>query len=264
MESDAFLSLEALRSGHSDLLQSVPDSEDKITESDVGRIREFLRRTAATGKVLDTAIDRKQVQGLLDYWSATLYSQGHREPGGSADVERLPRDETVLAEFKTSTVDKVAQAADAWFRQLTEGDRDLARRILLRLVRLPREGQKLQTIVVIRSALDQLGSPTRVDTILEGLASAGVIRVEKAAQPEDDQISLRFDALTRSWKQYACWIDRRVRFRDAASFWNASGRDRTALIRDELLDEAMDFHDKNELEQNFVAASRERDARRIA
>ena len=259
MTSDAFPTLEALRSGHSDLLQSVPDSEDKLTEADVRGIREFLRRAAATGKVLDTAADRKQVQGLLDYWSATLYSQGHREPGVSADVERLPRDETVLAEFKTSTIDKVTQAADAWFRQLTEGDRDLARRILLRLVRLPCEGQKLQTIVVTRSALHQLGSPTRVDAILEGLASAGVIRVEKAAQPEDDQISLGCDALTRSWKEYAGWVDRRVRFRDAASFWNASAWDRTALIRDELLDEAIDFHDKNELEQEFVTASRERE-----
>ena len=152
MTSDAFPTLEALRSGHSDLLQSVPDLEDQITESDVGRIREFLRQAAATGKVLDTAVDRKQVQGLLDYWSATLYSQGHREPGGSADVERLPRDETVLAEFKTSTVEKVTEAADAWFRQLNEGNRDLARRILLRLVRLPCEGHKLQTVVVTRSA----------------------------------------------------------------------------------------------------------------
>ena len=220
---------------------------------------QFLRRAAATGKVIDTAVDRKQVQGLLDYWSATLYSQGHRQPGGSADVERLPREETVLTEFETGTVNKVAQAADAWFRKLTDGDRDLVRRILLRLVRLPCEGRKLQPIVVTRSTLQQLGSPTRVDAILEGLAEAGVIRVEKAAQPEDDQISLRFDALTRSWKEYAGWVDRRVRFRDAASFWVASGRDRAALIRDELLDEAMDFHDKNELEQGFIAASRDRE-----
>ena len=259
MTSEAFPSLEALRSGHSDLLQSIPDSEDKLTQSDVARIREFLRRAAATGTVIDTAIDRKQAQGLLDYWSATLYSQGHRQPGGSADVQRLPREETVLTEFETGTVDEAARAADAWFRQLTEGDRDLARRILLRLVRLPCGGRMPQPIIVTRSALQQLGSPNRVNAILESLAGAGLIRVEKAAQPEDDQISLRFDALTRSWKEYAGWVDQRVRFRDAASFWDASGRDRTALIRDELLDEAMDFHDKNELEQNFLAASRERE-----
>jgi hypothetical protein len=259
MISDAFSSLEALRSGHADLLQSISDAEQSLTEPEIDRIRDFLRRAAAAGRVLDTPADRKQAQGLLDYWSATLYSQGQRQQPGSAGVERLPKEETVLAEFETGTIGEIARAAEAWFRNVPPGDRDLVRRILLRLVRLPAEGRKFQATVVPRSAPEQLGPPAKVTAILDGLAGAGLIRIEKAEKPEDDRISLRFDALARSWAPYAGWVDQRVRFRDAASFWDASHQDRTALISDNLLDDALDYQDKNELELKFVAASRDRE-----
>jgi hypothetical protein len=261
MKSDAFPSLADLRSAHSDLLQSIPDSEDKLNESDVGRIREFLRRAAGAGKMMDTATDRKVAQGLLDYWSATLYSQGHRQASGSTGSERLPREETVLAEFETATIGQVAQAADAWFRTVPDADRNLVRRILLRLVRLPAEGRKFQATIVPRSGLQQLGVPAQVDAVLKGLAEAGIIRIEPGDQPENDLISLRYEALSRLWGPYAAWLDQRLRFRDRASYWNVSHHDRSTLIRDELLEEAVDYPDKNELEHKFVTASqgRERD-----
>jgi hypothetical protein len=259
MKSDAFSSLEALRAGHADLLQSVPDSEDKLTGVHVDHIREFLRRAAAAGKVMDTPGERKQAQGLLDYWSATLYSQGHRQDGGSPGSERLPREETVLADFETGTIDRVAREADVWFQKLPEGDRDLVRRILLRLVRLPAEGRKFQAAVVPRSSLRQLGSPAQVDAILAGLAETGLIRIEKGDSPENDPVSLRYEALARLWSPYATWLEQRLRFRDMAAFWKVSDQDRSALIRDELLDEAFDYPDKNELEQKFVSESRGRE-----
>ena len=260
MKSDAFSSvLEALRSGHADLLQSVPDQEDKLTGSDVSRIREFLRRAAAAGKVIDTLTDRKVAQGMLDYWSATLYSQGHRQAGGSDASERLPKEETVLADFETGTIGQVAQAADAWFQRVPEGDRDLVRRILLRLVRLPADDRRFQATVALRSMLQQLGSPAQVDAILEGLAEVGLIRIEQRDRPENDLVSLRYEALSRLWSPYAAWLEQRLRFRDTASFWKVSHQDQTALIRDKLLDEAIDYHDKNELEQKFVEPSRDRE-----
>ncbi len=209
--------------------------------------------------MLDTPADRKQAQGLLDYWSATLYSQGQRQQPGPAGIERLPKNETVLAEFETGTIGEIARAAETWFQGVPEGDRDLVRRILLRLVRLPAEGRQFQATVVSRSALEQIGPPAKVTAILDGLAGAGLIRVEKAEKPEEDRIGLRFDALARSWAPYAGWVDQRVRFRDAAEFWDASRQDRTALISDNLLDDALDYQDKNELELKFVAASRDRE-----
>ena len=257
--ADAFTSLDQLRTAHAALLDLVPDSAEALAAEHVDRIRQFLRRAAAAGRLIDTPVDRKQAQGLLDYWSATFYSQANRQADGPAGPERLPREETVLAEFQAGTVEQVAGAADDWFRRLPESDRKLVRRILVRLVRLRPETRHFRAIGVPRSELEPLDSKEKLDALLDGLMKAGVVRIEAGEKPEDDRVSLRYEAISRAWKPYADWLDQRLRFRDAASYWEASDRDRSALIRDSLLDEAMEYQDRNGLEERYVAASRERE-----
>jgi hypothetical protein len=257
IQAAPYASLDDLLAAHAELLKSMP--EGRLCDTDVGRIREFLRRAAASGALIDIAADRKQVQGLLDYWSATLYSITPSSSGEPPAASRLPKHETVLAEFEATTIADVASKVERWLRSLTPADRDLVRRILMRLVRLSDVDRTFQPAPATRADLQQLGTPARTDALLDGLRDAGVVRIEKGDSPEAERVTLRFAALTRKWPEYAGWLDRRLRFRDTVSFWRSSNRDPSTLIRDELLDEALDYYGKNDLEQAFITASRERE-----
>ena len=256
-QSAPFPSLAALLAVHAELLQSMP--EGRLAEPDVLKIRAFLRQAVASGALIDTPIERKQVQGLLDYWSATLYANGPERAGETTEATRLPISETVLTEFQPETIADIAAKAQAWLQSIAPTDRDLVRRMLLRLVRLSDASRTFLPIPTTRAELQQLGTPARVDALLNGLGDA--VRIERRERPEDDRISLRFAALTRMWQAYADWLEQRLRFRDAASFWDASSRDSSALIRDELLNESLGYHDKNDIEEAYIVASLNREAR---
>src|SRR5262245_13944189 len=168
--ADRFASLDDLRSAHADLLQAV--SEEDLTPEDADRVRQFLRRAAATGTVLDTAADRKQAQGVLDYWTATLYGALRQRPPASAVAERLPAAVTTLAGFDSGTVGAAAEEVGRWFQSLPAADQELVHRILLRFVRLPPDGRSFATTTVPRSVFHALGPPAKVDELLEGLQAA--------------------------------------------------------------------------------------------
>jgi hypothetical protein len=258
LDTSRFPSLDELRAEHQTLLESLPEST--LSEPDIRRIREFLGRAAATGAIIDTAVGRKQAQGFLDYWSATVASQA-RQRSDNADLQsvRLPRRETVLAEFQSQTISEVVAAADDWYQNVSEADRPSVRRILLSLVRLDDDGQTFRPEGATRAELHKLGAADRIDRLLNDLCATGVLRLEPGDDTNHDRFGLRFDAVSRRWTSYADWLDQRLRFRDAVRFWNASERNSTVLIRDELLDEARDYHDKSGLEEAFVIASRDRE-----
>ncbi|MFT5471637.1 MAG: hypothetical protein ACI8UO_006774, partial [Verrucomicrobiales bacterium] len=92
-------SLADLSAFHGDLLEMTSDDDDEIRQlarGDLDRIRHFLRQAVGLGTTLDAPVDRKQAQGLLDYWSATFYGALRHFPNDKS-LDRLPAAETTLA-----------------------------------------------------------------------------------------------------------------------------------------------------------------------
>ena len=71
-------SLDALQTAHKELLQAHRQEGD--TPEMLDRIEAFIYQGQATGAVLDAEDDRWTAQGMLDYWSATLFRAARRAP----------------------------------------------------------------------------------------------------------------------------------------------------------------------------------------
>jgi serralysin len=70
-----------------------------------------------------------------------------------------------------------------------------------------------------------------------------------------DRLELTYEALTRGWDRLRTWLDQRARFRDAARFWAEHGRDRGALLGENLLSDVPAPADRTPLEEEFIRAS---------
>ncbi len=103
--SESFPSLSALRAAHSSLLEAhrtqaaLPDFWVTVAH--------FLRRGQATGALLDNEGERGAAQSLLDYWTATAYSVGHKV----ADALLLDFDPTLAPEIPDEHCPYVGLAA---------------------------------------------------------------------------------------------------------------------------------------------------------
>ena len=62
-----FQSADDVRAAHARLLKELPESPGP---GDLARIKEFIGLAVAAGTVLDAPEERKEVQGLIDYWAA--------------------------------------------------------------------------------------------------------------------------------------------------------------------------------------------------
>jgi hypothetical protein len=133
----------------------------------------------------------------------------------AADCELI--EDTLLAEYNADTLGESAAAADRVIESLTEEDADLARRLVLRLVRLRPEGKKFDAIPTSRAAMQTYGEPASVDRIINQLAVTGVFRVTPGENPLADRVGLRSVDLRAVWPRLNEWLDARVAFRDRAS-----------------------------------------------
>src|SRR5262245_6325517 len=127
--ADPFATAAEVRAAHAALLADLPDDPDP---ADLGRVTEFIRRAVAAGVAIDGPEERKEVQGLIDYWAASLQTD-YREAAGRETPPVKPAT-TVLAEFDPARLRAAAAAADRWFAGLSEADQKVARRIALRLI----------------------------------------------------------------------------------------------------------------------------------
>jgi hypothetical protein len=225
-----FESAEDVRSAHAGLLENLPEHPPP---DDLERVVEFIRRAVATGAVLDAPEDRKQAQGLIDYWAASLQTE-YRDAARVGEVARVKPPTTVLAEFNPAKIRAAATAADEWLAGLSEEDRNIARRLVLRLVRLRAAEPVFDLVPAARGALHYQGpSAERVDDLIRGLIKGGVVRRSPGQSPENDQIVLRSADLMTEWKALASWLDERLRFRAAVAEWDAerARADRAAVPR---------------------------------
>src|SRR5262249_15319039 len=154
---DRFESLAELQGRHADLVKEV--GTDVLAPGNAETIAEFVRRALATGTVLDTKDERAVAQGLINFWTSRLSSaaraaermevgkslagaSGTSGTDGKSLAQVMPQfEDTLLAEFDATAVRSAGEAADRWLATLPPSDRDLALRVLMRLVSLSADGR---------------------------------------------------------------------------------------------------------------------------
>jgi WD40 repeat protein len=205
-----------MQEAHNDLLEEITSDEPPRHEG--ARARAFIRRSVATGAVLNAREDRAAAQGLINFWTARLSNLEERSDDSSASPQPvLEFAHTVLARFEQETLRQAVKEADRWLKLLSEEDQKLARRLMLRLARLAADGKGYEPIPVSRAVLhDMPPSPQTVDKLIDGLNAAGVIRVAKRGAPNADMVELKARSLLESWPTYRGWLDERRRFRENA------------------------------------------------
>jgi energy-coupling factor transporter ATP-binding protein EcfA2 len=156
----------------------------------------------------------------------------------------------------------LALTADEFYRGLLYEDQQTVKRILLRLVS-PSEGLEVTSNRVRREALYIAGEARdRVDSALEKLVEAGLVRLSKGSSADQDRVEVAHEALVRNWPTLVGWLEderailrRRIRLTSAAEQWLAHGKDSGGLLGGSLLEEAGHYDDLNDLEAEFVRAS---------
>jgi hypothetical protein len=256
------------------LLRMVPSLGDKAADyKDLAR-RILLRiiRMSDTGRTYAAAVAAR-TQAAIASWAAKSYAM---PPDGPTKPRLVGRASVLLKLFRSKLVEtakKIGEAALASFSgkyrsvvheillrmvpllgDKNADDGEIARRILLRTVRMADSGRSYDSVAVNREDLLPLGNEERVNEVLNALVAANVLSATNGEPGE--QISLRYDALTREWDTFNSWIDQRVSFRDAAMFWDRSARAKGALLPGGLADKALaDYADLNALERAFIADS---------
>jgi hypothetical protein len=255
-----FESLAEMQEQHSALVKEV--GNEVLSPGNPEKIARFVARGVATGKILDDKDDRAAAQSLINFWVSRLSSAASdaRRSAAKGQVAAAPAsgpeiDDTLLGEFDPSTITSATGHADRWLETLPAEDRALVRRIMLRLARLSGQGEAFEPVPATRASLEELDpSPERVGRLIEGLAAAGVVRVTPGATPETDLISVRPDVMTQ-WEAFRRWTGERLSFRHAVIAWDRDGRSRDALLREEALEEARWYNDRNPLEREFIELS---------
>ena len=260
-----FSSLAEMQQSHAVMVKGV--GNDILAPDHSVRIVEFVHRGVATGKILDAKEDRAAAQGLINFWTARLASAVSKARRADDEVAAYgPQsgpppefEDTLLAEFDPETIRSAAGAAEHWIRTLSEDDDDrrVARRVMLRLVRLGSNRRTFESVPTTRAALHEVDPICdKVDAVITRLAADGVIRVTKGNTAETDQVTLRDESLLTTWGSYGEWLQERLSLREKVESWDQGGRHKDALLKDAALDEARTYNDLNPMERQFIEASR--------
>ncbi|WP_433261303.1 caspase, EACC1-associated type [Actinosynnema sp. CS-041913] len=153
----------------------------------------------------------------------------------------------------------VARTADAVYDSLEPESRDVARRLLLRLVRLGDTGDLRRVVPQSELALDERGQ-----RVLDAFMRARLVNVDQ------DSVAITHEALLRAWPRLRDWItaDRagllvRQQLAEAAQNWQRHERDPELLYRGNRLAEVSAWQGERqqrdpvgEVEAAFLATSR--------
>jgi len=259
-DSQPYASLEALQHASDALITSLPDEELSVSDSDRDaisrRIALFIDQATMTGAVLDASDERKAAQAIIDFWVA----KGYAIPGETRTKQRASaRANTLLRPFDPATTTSAIQDGDSLLALLGEKDRDLARRILLAMVRIGDTDETYASASVKRKDLVSLGPSSRVNDILKALINSGVVMV--SGNEPDELISLRSASLIRQWPQLNKLIDERISYRNMALNWEQTGKRSGTLLDWSTTRKFKSFGNLNEMERTFVGASEGYNAR---
>lgn len=253
-DAPSYSTLEAIRAAHDQLLQSLPDDEAALPEearrANEARIQQFISYAIDCGVQLDSSADRKVAQGLIDYWVASAYAASRDR---SSSWILPPRSALVLKPFDTAKMKEAAERADAIINDQDPHDQELARQIIMHLIRLSPD-KSCRLIMQERNKLLSLGDVQRTDRIVSALARVGALKLTPAA--DGDRVELGYEALIRYWPRLDGWIEDRLRFREWAEAWDESKRDHGALISNRsLLKQTDAFDDLSKLELEYKQQS---------
>ncbi len=164
----------------------------------------------------------------------------------------------------------IAKTAETVYREaLSPEQQALARNIFLRLTELGEGTEDTRRRVAIAELTPRREQLQDVDEVLRTLADARLVVIGEGT------VEVAHEALIRHWPTLRAWLDEdregrlvHRRLTEAAQEWDATGRDSALLYRGTRLAGASDWagaHDSelNELEREFVRASRDAELREI-
>ncbi len=211
-----FASLAELQEQHSALVKVV--GKDILSPANLERIAQFVRKSIATGAVLDAPADRAAAQSLISFWTSRLASAS-RDRGTERSPARIPEfEDTLLAEFNSDAlVAAVIAPTDRWLDLQSPTDQKLARHLVLRLITL-REDGTFGVVLGTSEVYENLEFRDRAEVILARLVKLGVVR--RTRNPSGyEEFSLQSAELLDLWPRLQEWMALRKQFREKAMLW---------------------------------------------
>jgi WD40 repeat protein len=136
----------------------------------------------------------------------------------------------------------IARTADQVYGALNEAEREIARRLFLRLVYVADDAPETRSLVRLAELRDAPGDAASPGEVLDRFVAERLITVDA------DSAQITHEALLTAWPLLRSWIDAdregmrvRRRLSDAARAWDEAGRDPAALLRGGQLALARDW-----------------------
>ena len=214
---------------------------------------------ALVNQLVADVVDQPAALPLLQFTLTELFdrgTQGERRAMTLADYRELGGVEAA-----------VGRRAEAAVTVLPEADRDLARRVFLRLVTVD-DSNSVSRRRTHRSQLTSLSDdPHEVDRLLDTFGAARLLTFDHDPDTREPTGEVAHEALIQHWPRFRDWVrdagdSLRVRqqIADAAAMWEENDRDDGDLARGLRLESALELavsepEALDPLEREFVAAS---------
>jgi hypothetical protein len=219
-------------------------------------------QSALVQRLVDDAAGEPGVLPFVQETLVLLWHQRQRRLLTEAAYDRLG------GEGRSALTAAIAEKADATVSALSPRQREIARRILLRLVQLGEGRQDTRRQEPIEALHSSADSPTEFEATLQHLTTNRLLTLS-GQESDQPRVDLAHEALITGWPQLHDWIrDNRDNLRmqraifEDAQHWDELDRDPEALYRGARLEAAGTWadthHDElNDLERDFIQASRE-------
>jgi WD40 repeat protein len=251
---------------HPDLRTLVAARQHALGPLDAAGLRRAIEKPAArAGLELEPGLTRRILTdvsgrpGTLPLMEHLLYELWQRRRGSMLTLEAYGASGGVEG--------SLARRANAIFQGLSPERQIIARRVLLRLTQ-PGEGtEDTRRRAELRELATSPEERPEVEAVVGALAEARLVTAGRHEVTGEPVVDVTHEALIRGWPELRGWIDEdrealrlHRRLTDAASEWEAAGRDESVVYRGTRLGlwDERDLSSLNELEREFLAASRER------
>ncbi|MFI1172497.1 nSTAND1 domain-containing NTPase [Streptomyces melanogenes] len=245
---------------HPDLAAVVHEASLPVRPLTPAELREvILKSTAAEGLIVERSLTARVLEeataepGSLPLLSHALLETWRRRRGRTLSLQAY--------ELAGGLRGAITQSAEHAYAQLPDGQAQVARQLLLRLI-TPGAGTPDTRRPAAREELDAV-HPVYAGPVLEHLARARLVALDRRS------VDLTHEALITAWPRLRQWIERdRDRLRahrqlaEAAQDWHDLGRDADALLRGTRLAQAQSAFGTEDrriqlttLEEAFLTAS---------
>ena len=213
-----FASLAELQLEHARLVKRV--GKGISLPVNLKKIDEFVRKSVATGTVLDAPTDRAAAQSLISFWVTRLATASRDSSNEPGDAQIPEFEDTLLAEFDSDAFARaVITPTDLWLDQQPELERTLTKRLVLRLVALREDGKSFDVVSGERARVcEGLEPQNRAQEILARLLELGVVRCTRNPTG-NEEFALGSAVLLSRWPSLVEWMAKRREFRERATNW---------------------------------------------